>query len=348
MRPLVGSAVRTRSFQGFSHMLLNVFRSSGSWSLPVRTADPTVRAHNPPRLSILLATAMLLLPFAWPTLPAARADTPKPKKILLIAGKKSHGPVGNGMHDYGWSVQLLKVMLDNSNVKDRVRVEFHLDGWPKNPRTLEDADTIMIISDGRDGNQFEEAPHLASDERVRFIDKQMKRGCGFLTFHFSTFAPEKYRDQVLDWCGGYFQWETDGKRQWYSAIQTLETEVQLGAADHPISRGLKPFKMREEFYYNIRFKPKDETLKPIWTVPALKGRDPDGRIVAWARERSDGGRGFGTTAGHFYDNWKHEHFRKMILNAIVWTAKLDVPDGGVEARFYTHEEIQKALAGGQR
>jgi putative heme-binding domain-containing protein len=277
---------------------------------------------------------------------AAADDKPKPKKIVLIAGKKSHGPAGNGMHDYGWSVQLLKVMLDNSNVKDRVQVEIHLDGWPKDPRTLEDADTIMIISDGRDGNQFEEAPHLASEERVRFIDKQMKRGCGFLTFHFSTFAPEKYRDQVLDWCGGYFQWETDGKRQWYSAIQTLETEVQLGAADHPISRGLKPFKMREEFYYNLRFKPKDESLKPIWTVPALKGRDVDGRIVAWARQREDGGRGFGTSAGHFYDNWKHEHFRKMIINAIVWTAKLDVPDGGVKARFYTHEEIQKALDGG--
>jgi len=36
-----------------------------------------------------------------------------PKKIVLIAGKKSHGPEGNGIHDYPWSVKLLKVMLDN-------------------------------------------------------------------------------------------------------------------------------------------------------------------------------------------------------------------------------------------
>jgi type 1 glutamine amidotransferase len=293
----------------------------------------------------VLTFALFLQTFSWSFLASASAEAPKPKKIVLIAGKKSHGPVGNGMHDYGWSVQLLKVMLDNSNVKDRVQVEIHLEGWPKDPRTLEDADTIMIISDGRDGDQFEEAPHLASAERVRFIGKQMQRGCGFLTFHFSTFAPEKYRDQVLDWCGGYFQWETDGKRQWYSAIQTLETEVQLGAADHPISRGLKPFKIRDEFYYNIRFKPKDDSLKPIWTVPALEGRDPNGRVVAWARERPDGGRGFGTTAGHFYDNWKQAPFRKTILNALVWTAKLEVPDGGVEAAFFSHEEIQKRLGG---
>jgi hypothetical protein len=45
----------------------------------------------------------------------------------------------------------------------------------------------------------------------------MKRGCGLVTFHFSTFAPEKYGDKVLDWNGGYFQWETNGRRKWTSA-----------------------------------------------------------------------------------------------------------------------------------
>ena len=50
----------------------------------------------------------------------------------------------------------------------------------------------------------------------------MKRGCGFLTFHFSTFAPQKYARQMLEGSGGYFQWESDGKRQWYSAITTLD------------------------------------------------------------------------------------------------------------------------------
>src|SRR5262249_27549105 len=124
-----------------------------------------------------------------------------PKKIVLIAGPKSHGPVGNGIHDYGWSVKLLKTMLEHSSIKDKVRVEIHLDGWPKDSKTLEDADTIMVISDGRDGDQYQEAPHFASDERVRFMGAQMKRGCGFLTFHFSTFAPQKYANEIMDWCG---------------------------------------------------------------------------------------------------------------------------------------------------
>lgn len=265
------------------------------------------------------------------------------KKIVLIAGKKSHGPVGNGIHDYGWSVKLLKVMLEDSNIKDRVRVEIHLDGWPRDSRTLEDADTIMIISDGRDGHLFEEAPHLASPERVRYVDGLMKRGCGFLTFHFSTFAPNQYAREILEWSGGYFQWETAGKRQWYSAITTKEAEVQLGTPEHPVSRGLKRFKMREEFYYNLRFAKEDKALKPIWIVPELSGRNREGNVVAWVRQREDGGRGFGTTCGHFYDNWKHADFRKLILNALAWTARIEVPPGGVEARFYTHAQITEAL-----
>ena len=53
------------------------------------------------------------------------------RKIALIAGPKSHGPVGNGMHDYGWSVSLLRVMLEHSNIKDQITVMHYLDGWPK-------------------------------------------------------------------------------------------------------------------------------------------------------------------------------------------------------------------------
>ena len=290
-------------------------------------------------ISVLTLLAIVVTPAL------SDAADPAAQKVVLIAGKKSHGPVGNGIHDYPWSVKLLKVMLDNSNVAGRLRVEYHLDGWPSDPQTLEDADAIMVISDGRDGDKYEEAPHFQSQQRAEVIARQMERGCGFLTFHFSTFAPDQYARQILDWSGGYFDWETDGRRDWYSAIQTLEAEVQPATEGHPVLRGVEPFRMKEEFYFNIRFRPDDQALKPILTVPALPGREPDGRVVAWARERPHGGRGFGTTCGHFYENWKNDPFRRTVLNAIVWTAGAEVPEGGVESRFYTHEEITAALDG---
>jgi type 1 glutamine amidotransferase/mono/diheme cytochrome c family protein len=272
------------------------------------------------------------------------------RKIVLIAGPKSHGPVGNGIHDYPWSVKLLKVMLDNSNIAEQVRVEYHLDGWPADPATLDDADTIMVISDGRDGDLYAEAPHFGSPEHLAQVQKQIDRGCGFCTFHFSTFAPDQYAKQILDWSGGYFDWEENGQKKWYSAIQVHDTTVEIASPQHPVSRGLKPFQMKEEFYFNLRFQPEGDGeklagLAPLLSVPVLPGREPDGKVVAWAKERANGGRGFGTTCGHFYDNWKVNEFRTMILNALAWTAHVDVPAEGVQARYFTHQEITAAISG---
>ena len=101
--------------------------------------------------------------------------------------------------------------------------------------------------------------------------------------------------------------------------------------------------MREEFYFDIKFRDHDAALTPLWTVPALMGREPDGNVVAWVRQRPDGGRGFSTTCGHFYDNWEHPQFRTLILNALAWTAHVEVPLSGVSARYYTHDEIRSAL-----
>ncbi len=274
----------------------------------------------------------------------AKAKAEGPKKVVLLAGKKSHGP---GVHEYEKSVRLLKVLLDTAPNLTGIKAEYHLNGWPEDERTLDDADTIMTISDGQDGDKFSPVPFM-TPERMAVMERQMKRGCGFITFHFSTFTPDKYAPQILDWGGGYFDWQNDkGDREWYSAIRTLEADVKLGTPEHPLLRGVKPFRIREEFYYRNRFRDDDKRLRPILLVPELAKFTPE-QIVAWAVERKDAagkpaGRGFGTTMGHFFDNWQNEGFRRVILNAIVWTAGAEVPKDGVESRYYAEPEVELAL-----
>jgi type 1 glutamine amidotransferase len=265
------------------------------------------------------------------------------KKIVLIAGKKSHPPA---MHEYIKSVRLLKVMLDTATNLQDLKTEVHYNGWPEDPSTLDDADVIMTISDGQDGPDIGYPVPFMTAERMAVMERQMQRGCGFITFHFSTFAPDAYGQQVLEWGGGYFDWQDEGgKRNWYSAIKTLDTEVQLPSLDHPISRGVRPFRTLEEFYYNIRFGSDDRRLVPILSVPALETNVPNGKVVAWAVQRADGGRGFGTTTGHFYANWKNADYRKLILNAIVWASGAEVPIQGVESRFYPDGDVTRHLSG---
>ncbi len=141
-------------------------------------------------------------------------------------------------------------------------------------------------------------------DRLSVIEKQMKRGCGLVLIHWCTFIPrEKAGDKVLEWVGGYFDYESGPKpRGWYSKIQTATTRaVPVAATSHPIGRGLSPFQLREEYYYHLHFRERDKRLTPILTtpIPGEKGE----QTVAWAVERGDGGRGFGFTGGHFFDNW---------------------------------------------
>ena len=67
---------------------------------------------------------------------------------------------------------------------------------------------------------------------------------------------------------------------------------------------------------------------PYPHIQASKGR---AEAMMWTVERGDGGRGFGFTGGHFHDNWGNEDFRKIVLNATLWIAKVEVPQDGVQS-----------------
>src|SRR3954454_20720438 len=84
-----------------------------------------------------------------------------PPKIVLIAGEVHQGPGGHpsGTHEYELSARLLKhALVSAGNVSD-VRCEVHLGGWPREPKTLDDADTIVVLSDGAD-RKLEDHPLL--------------------------------------------------------------------------------------------------------------------------------------------------------------------------------------------
>ena len=100
--------------------------------------------------------------------------------------------------------------------------------------------------------------------------------------------------------------------------------------DFTIPDDLLELKERTERFVRDEITPRenDKRLTPLLTF------DPKGGIetvVAWATERQDGGRGFGFTEGHYHSNWQIEPYRRFVLNGIVWTAKLEIPEGGVKS-----------------
>jgi hypothetical protein len=120
-----------------------------------------------------------------------------------------------------------------------------------------------------------------------------------------------------------------------------------------VTRGLAPFAIKDEWYFNLRWRTDPRGITPIlvakpsdavrdgpyvWPagpyphIQAAKGRD---ETMMWVTEGPGGRRGFGFTGGHFHDNWGEEPFRKVVLNALVWVSGLEVPAGGVASTLAT-------------
>lgn len=79
-------------------------------------------------------------------------------------------------------------------------------------------------------------------------------------------------------------------------------------------------------------------MTPILTTMLPKDA-PNKETIAWAVERADCGRGFGFTGAHYHVNWGMPDFRRMIVNAILWSAKVTMPAGGAR-RDVTAADLQ--------
>jgi len=288
------------------------------------------------RSFVLKSIAVLsLLSFA---LTAVGAD----KKIVLIAGRASHG---SGQHEFQAGCLLLKQCLDKlPGIKSTV----HFNGWPQDENVFDGADAVFIYCDGGGGHP------AIKPERLKVLADLMKKGVGLGCAHYAVEVPkDKGGPEWLAWIGGYFEMFWSVNPHWDADFKSLPT--------HPITRGVAPFKINDEWYYHMRFPEGMKGVTPILTAvppdntrgrqgansshggnPHVFARNGMPEHVMWATERTDGGRGFGFTGGHFHRNWGDDNFRKLILNAILWTAKAEIPANGVPSTV-TPEELKQNL-----
>lgn len=287
--------------------------------------------------------ASLLLLGAALSMNMTNAVAAAKKNVIMIAGRPSHGP---GDHEHNAGVLLLKKCLDANAPQVNVKAYLN-DAWPA-ADDLAKADTILIYSDGGGGH-----PALQGD-RLQQLGAQMKRGAGFVCLHYAVEVPkEKGGPEFREWLGGYFEPNWSVNPHWTANFKEFPK--------HPIANGVQPFSTNDEWYFHMRFRDAMQGVTAILSdVPpestmsrkdgphegnptvraAVAAKTP--QHVAWAVERPDGGRGFGFTGGHRHSGWANDNQRKLVLNAILWTAKADVPEKGVESKV-TQEDLKANL-----
>jgi type 1 glutamine amidotransferase len=263
------------------------------------------------------------------------------KKIVLLAGRPSHGP---GDHEFNAGCLLMQKCLANVPGVD---VEVYSMGWPKDESVLNSADAILIYADGGNGHP------AIQGERMQLLDRLSKKGVGIGCAHYGVEVPKGDPGSALHrWIGGHYEHQYSVNPMWEPDFSDFP--------DHPVTRGVKPFQILDEWYFNMRWrkdmdgitpilsaKPSDDVREGPYVWP--KGPYPHimedkGRteVMMWVRERPDGGRGFGFTGGHRHVNWGNDNFRKVVLNALLWIAKVEVPPQGVVS-FVSEDDLKQNL-----
>jgi len=262
-------------------------------------------------------------PFDQSDIPLEQASPDaKLAKIVLVAGKQSHGP---GDHEFFAGAAILWKMLKQTPGVFPVMVR---DGWPKDERVFDGAKCVVFYLDGRGGHP------LADPAKLGLIQKLIDQKCGFACLHYAVDYNPREGERVVGWMGGWYDSRISINPHWNADFAKLP--------DHPIARGVKPFKIVDEWYFNMRFAPEMKGVTSILSaVPPDDKRGTEdakkhpGRseIVAWAFDREGGGRGFGFTGGHTHKNWANDEFRRLVTNAILWTAQVEVPEGGAKVEM---------------
>jgi hypothetical protein len=241
---------------------------------------------------------------------------PKLTKIVLIAGDAGTGhPPGEHEHFAGCA--LLMRMLQQTPGVAPVMVQ---NGWPTNPETLKDAKTLVFYMDG--------GGHQTTIVHADEIQKMMDAGVGIVHLHQVIDYPTGPGHQAEKWLGAVYDAKSGGARgHWDESFDSFPT--------HPVTRGVGPFKVNDGWILKLRFVPEMRGITPILRTTKLSPKDKGDKpnttsdyIVCWTYDRPDGGRSFVLTGAHPHKNWGVESFRRLVVNGILWTAKVEIPEGG--------------------
>ncbi len=203
-------------------------------------------------------------------------------------------------------------------------------------------DAVVIIGEG-EGNH-----PLAGDEA--FLKRMRLAGTNVGVFHYALhFSDAKNYAYLDDSVGGHYEPHWSVNPFWRADFKVSDS--------HPIARGVRPFSIDDEWYFNIKFAAGDaRRIVPVLTaappdrvrnrgfgphsgnphVRSNKGRE---ETILWTIETADGARGLGFCGGHSVWALADPNFRKVLVNSLAWLAEEDIPPGGFNTPQPDYGEI---------
>jgi type 1 glutamine amidotransferase len=271
-------------------------------------------------LGLGLAPVTRGFPLGW----AAAADAPK-RRVLMYT--KSEGYQHDVVKREGGQLSLAEQIVTDLGKKHNIDVTCTKDGRVFINEDLNQFDAFLFETQGdlfQEGKDKE--PPMTPDGKKRFL-AAVAAGKGFVgchcasdTFHTpgdrNANQPQAKLDPYTAMIGGEF------------IRHGTQQEAWMRVVDHhfPGFKGLKDFKLKEEWYALKNFAPDLHVLLVQDTHGMKKDKGGD-RVydrpnfpATWARLHHKG-RVFYTSLGHRDDVWKGETMQQILLGGLSWAVR---------------------------
>jgi Trehalose utilisation len=248
-----------------------------------------------------------------PSVRRSGGDPERVEIVLLSGSMRTSDRVGH--HDYLAGCSLLDLLIRQTSGVDGIVVR---EGWPEDEGVFDTARSLVVYSGG--GRKH---PFSKSTERLERMEKMVGRGVGVVMIHQAVRFPPEIAGRVKAWIGGVHVPGESGRGHW----RTHHWEFP----HHPVTRGVTPWKIRDGWLNEIQFVEGMIGVTPLlWSSRRYRGSSDGGAasVVAWAYERPNGGRSFAFTGLDAHTAWSVPGVRRLLVNAILWSAGLTVPETG--------------------
>jgi type 1 glutamine amidotransferase len=230
-----------------------------------------------------------------------------PLRVYIHAGLKTHA---EGQHDYPQFLADWSKLLTNRGAL--------VDGGLHFPSARELANVdVLVIYKG-------DAGYLGMEDRAT-LDSFLRRGGGVVSFHDALCGPDPE----------HFSTVVGGGKKHGEVNYTLEAEVPYTFADaeHPITKGMTPFTIKDEAFFNMTWAkaPEIHVLATAVMAKTQSAGTHAGEVVPqiWTYENrllpaAPSFRAFVWMQGHNYVNFAHPQIQPMLLRGIAWAGKYPV------------------------
>lgn len=236
---------------------------------------------------------LLLLLLALTCFSASHIEAAQKLKVLVITG-------GHGFqHD-----PFFKMFADNPDITYTETQQGKVSSEAYDRADLTSYDVVVL---------YDMVQNITEEQKAKF-KSLFQKGVGLVVLHHALVSYQQWPEfeRIV---GGHYPEAADQKGKVTEAVgyqHDVDIPVVVMAKNHPVTKGISDFLLRDEIYWGFRV---GKDVTPLLTTTQPKS----GKPLAWTRNEGKS-RIVTIQSGHGPSAYENENYRKLLAQSIRWVA----------------------------